>query len=71
MGDPHMLERNMFQNRNGQVEMATLPWLTEDGWRGGFSPTPALGADNDYVFGTVLGLSARKRAELVESGTIR
>jgi benzylsuccinate CoA-transferase BbsF subunit len=70
-GDPHMLERNMFQNRNGQVEMATLPWLTEDGWRGGFSPTPALGADNDYVFGTVLGLSARKRAELVESGTIR
>ncbi|TPJ57646.1 CoA transferase [Mesorhizobium sp. B2-6-1] len=69
--DGHMRERAMFREIDGQVEMATLPWLTEDLWRGEFVPTPALGADNDYVFGTLLGLSAKRRAELVEAGTIR
>ncbi|MBZ9870413.1 CoA transferase [Mesorhizobium sp. BR1-1-9] len=69
--DRHMWERAMFREIGGHIEMGTLPWLTEDLWRGDFKPTPALGADNDYVFGTLLGLSAERRAELVEAGTIR
>jgi crotonobetainyl-CoA:carnitine CoA-transferase CaiB-like acyl-CoA transferase len=69
--DRHMRERGMFSEVAGQLEMGTLPWLTEDLWRGEFTPTPGLGADNDYVFGTLLGLSAERRAELVEAGTIR
>jgi benzylsuccinate CoA-transferase BbsF subunit len=67
----HMWERALFRDIGGRTEMGTLPWLTEDLWRGEFAPTPALGADNDYVFGTLLGLSAERRAELVEAGTIR
>ncbi|TCK28340.1 crotonobetainyl-CoA:carnitine CoA-transferase CaiB-like acyl-CoA transferase [Ancylobacter aquaticus] len=71
VADPHMRERAMFGEIDGKVQMATLPWLTEDGWRGAFAPTPAIGQDNDYVFGTLLGLSAERRAALAEAGTIR
>ncbi|WP_428029435.1 CaiB/BaiF CoA transferase family protein [Ancylobacter sp.] len=71
VADPHMRERGMFGEIDGTVQMATLPWLTEEGWRGAFAPTPAIGQDNDYVFGTLLGLSAEGRAALAEAGTIR
>jgi crotonobetainyl-CoA:carnitine CoA-transferase CaiB-like acyl-CoA transferase len=76
VADPHMRERAMFREIDGEVQMATLPWLTSEtsgseGWRGSYSPTPAIGQDNDYVFGTLLGLSAARRAELAEAGTIR
>jgi benzylsuccinate CoA-transferase BbsF subunit len=70
VGDPHMRERAMFSEIDGEVQMATLPWLASD-WRGAFTPTPAIGQDNDYVFGTLLGLSAERRAELAAEGTIR
>jgi benzylsuccinate CoA-transferase BbsF subunit len=69
--DGHLWQRAVFREIGGRVEMGTLPWMTEDLWRGEFTPTPALGADNDYVFGTLLGLSAARRAELVEAGAIR
>ena len=71
VADPHMRERAMFREIDGAVEMATLPWLTTDKWRGAFAPTPSIGRDNDYVFGTLLGLSAERRAELAEAGAIR
>lgn len=71
VADPHMREREMFREIDGRVQMATLPWLAEDNWRGVFTPTPAIGQDNDYVFGTLLGLSAERRAALAEAGTIR
>jgi hypothetical protein len=32
---------------------------------------PALGADNGYVFGDLLGLDPPRRAALEESGAIR
>ena len=69
--DPHMRQRAMFSEVEGRPQMATLPWLAEDNWRGDFAPTPPLGGDNDYVFGTLLGLSAERRAELMEAGTIK
>ncbi|MCS0495679.1 CoA transferase [Ancylobacter sp. MQZ15Z-1] len=75
--DPHMRARSMFQQIDGEVQMATLPWLADDrsaaggAWRGDFAPTPAIGQHNDYVFGELLGLSPERRAELAEAGTIR
>ena len=66
-----MKQRAMFREIDGTVEMATLPWLASDQWRGAFAPTPPIGRDNDYVFGTLLGLSTERRAELAEAGTIR
>jgi benzylsuccinate CoA-transferase BbsF subunit len=69
--DAHMQARAMFREIEGKIEMATLPWLVDDLWRGEFAPTPAIGGDNDYVFGTLLGLSPERRAELAEAGTIR
>jgi benzylsuccinate CoA-transferase BbsF subunit len=71
VADPHMRERALFREIDGTVEMATLPWLASDHWRGEFAPTPTIGRDNDYVFGTLLGLSAERRAELAEAGAIR
>ncbi|MFD2031371.1 CaiB/BaiF CoA transferase family protein [Ancylobacter dichloromethanicus] len=71
VADPHMRERVMFRDIGGETQMATLPWLADEGWRGAFAPTPAIGQDNDYVFGTLLGLSAERRAALAEAGTIR
>jgi benzylsuccinate CoA-transferase BbsF subunit len=71
VADPHMRARAMFREIDGQTEMATLPWLASDLWRGDFAPTPPIGRDNDYVFGTLLGLSAERRAELAEAGAIR
>lgn len=71
VADPHMRERAMFREIDGEVQMATLPWLAADKWRGAFSATPPIGRDNDYVFGTLLGLSSERRAELAEAGTIR
>jgi benzylsuccinate CoA-transferase BbsF subunit len=71
VADPHMRERAMFREIDGMVEMATLPWLADDLWRGAFTRTPAIGQDNDYVFGTLLGLSAERRAALSEAGVIR
>ena len=71
VADAHMQQRAMFSDIDGTVEMATLPWLAADKWRGAFSPTPPIGRDNDYVFGTLLGLSSERRAELAEAGTIR
>jgi benzylsuccinate CoA-transferase BbsF subunit len=71
VADPHMRERVMFREIDGTMEMATLPWLASDHWRGDFAATPTIGRDNDYVFGTLLGLSAERRAELAEAGAIR
>jgi crotonobetainyl-CoA:carnitine CoA-transferase CaiB-like acyl-CoA transferase len=71
VADPHMQERAMFREVDGVVQMAALPWLAEEGWRGDFTPTPTIGQDNDYVFGTLLGISAERRAALTEAGTIR
>jgi crotonobetainyl-CoA:carnitine CoA-transferase CaiB-like acyl-CoA transferase len=44
--------------------------MDEAGWRGLLAPPPALGADNDYVFGELLGLSRDRQAELKAAGVI-
>lgn len=69
--DEHLKQRGVFRSWNGELEMGPLPWLAGDSWRGHSSPSPAIGADNEYVFGQILGLSRARQQELQESGVIR
>jgi crotonobetainyl-CoA:carnitine CoA-transferase CaiB-like acyl-CoA transferase len=68
--DKHMRERGVFEKEQGGLHMGTLPWREKDGWRGAYSPTPAAGADNDYVFGELLGISKERREELKAQGVL-
>lgn len=70
VADQTLQQRGLFRVEDGMLQMATLPWRTTDGWTGDFVPTPALGADNAYVFGTLLGLDESRRRELAEAGVI-
>lgn len=68
--DPHVRWRGVFRDLSNGEQTITLPWMDEERWRGTFAPTPGLGADNDYVFGELLGLSLFERQELTERGVI-
>jgi len=70
LGDPHLQERDIFRQIGDGRWSIALPWMDETGSRGKLAPAPALGADNDYVFGTLLGLSSDKQAELKTAGII-
>lgn len=49
----------------------TLPWRDADtGWRGALTPHPELGADNDYVFKDLLGLSDKEYDALVAQAAV-
>lgn len=67
--DPHLAERKLYPVVGGHRTIA-LPWI-DDGWRGAVGPAPSLGADNDYVFGTLLGLDTETRDRLAASGVIQ
>jgi benzylsuccinate CoA-transferase BbsF subunit len=68
--DEHLRRRGVFRTWNGELEMGPLPWLADRTWRGVSAPSPAMGADNDYVFGDILGLSRDRREELQQAGVI-
>jgi crotonobetainyl-CoA:carnitine CoA-transferase CaiB-like acyl-CoA transferase len=70
LDDPHLQERDIFRQVDDGRWSIALPWMDETGSRGKLAPAPALGADNDYVFGTLLGLSQDKQAELKAAGVI-
>jgi crotonobetainyl-CoA:carnitine CoA-transferase CaiB-like acyl-CoA transferase len=54
----------------GEVRVDGLPvHLSETDWSIDRA-APLLGADNDYVFGEILGLDADEIAELREDGVI-
>jgi crotonobetainyl-CoA:carnitine CoA-transferase CaiB-like acyl-CoA transferase len=71
VADDHLRARNLFQDLQGTPHLGTLPWMDEEGWRGEYAPAPGLGADNDYVFGELLGLPRAVRDELTRAGAIR
>jgi benzylsuccinate CoA-transferase BbsF subunit len=71
IADDHLKERNVFENLQSVPHLGTLPWMDEEGWRGEYAPAPDLGADNDYVFGDLLGLPHSVRDELTKTGAIR
>jgi benzylsuccinate CoA-transferase BbsF subunit len=68
--DPHFAASNLFPELADGSRSIALPWKTEEGWRGDLRPPPALGADNDYVFRTLLGLDKAEIARLTESGVL-
>ena len=65
--DPHFVRRGLFPELADGSRTIALPWQTDDGWRGDFRPPPALGADNDYVFRTLLGLDTPEIDRLTEA----
>ncbi len=68
--DPHLVLRGAFRTVADGVEQAPLPWRDARGWRGESSPAPALGADNGYVFGELLGLGSDEQKALRDAGVI-
>jgi crotonobetainyl-CoA:carnitine CoA-transferase CaiB-like acyl-CoA transferase len=71
IGDPHFVERGLFPELADGSRTIALPWMDSDGWRGTFTPAPALGADNDYVLREILGLNPGEIADLTRAGVIR
>jgi benzylsuccinate CoA-transferase BbsF subunit len=71
VADPHVVERGLFPELPDGSRTTALPWMDSEGWRGRFTPAPDLGADNDYVFRELLGLSAEEVAALTRAGAIR
>ena len=70
LDDAHLQERGIFRQLDNGLWSIALPWMDESGWRGALTPAPALGADNDYVFGTLLKLPPRARAALKQAAVI-
>lgn len=69
--DEHLKARGAFRQLSDGSWTTTLPWIADGGWRGAYSPTPALGSHNTYVLGDILGLSADRQEELRSSGVMR
>ncbi len=70
LDDPHLKERDLFRQVGDGSWSIALPWMEAGGWRGGLSAPPKLGADNDYVFGELLGVSPEEQARLKAAGVI-
>lgn len=69
--DGHLTARGLYrQMANGAWSIA-LPWMDAAGHRGALVPVPALGADNDDVFGRMLGLDRGRLSALAAAGVIR
>lgn len=65
MEDGDFTRRGVFTEMAAGGQTYTLPWREADtGWRGDLAPPPELGADNDYVFKDLLGLSEEEVREL-------
>jgi crotonobetainyl-CoA:carnitine CoA-transferase CaiB-like acyl-CoA transferase len=72
--DPQMAHRDVFFELDhpviGEARFEGVPFtatqFAPDHWRS----APLLGEDNDYVYGTILGLSADEIADLTDQGVI-
>jgi len=71
VNDAHLKARGLFRQVEGGAWSIALPWMHASGDRGALAQMPGLGADNDYVFGHLLGLDSSSRQALVEVGVIR
>jgi benzylsuccinate CoA-transferase BbsF subunit len=68
--DPRLRARRLFAEVPDGLTTA-LPWLdAATGWRGAASPPPALGQDNEYVFGELLGLKEEEIERLTQAKVI-
>lgn len=66
-----MKARDAFAYLPDGSQHYTLPWRDADtGWRGALTLPPELGADNEYVFKELLGLSGTEYDRLIAGGAI-
>ncbi len=69
--DRHVRARGMWDSVEhavmGHLEVLALPWLV-NGSRIALDAAPALGADNGYVYGELLGIGAAELERLVAEG---
>jgi benzylsuccinate CoA-transferase BbsF subunit len=74
LADPHLQERHFWEvvdhPEAGTYQQFTPPWRLSKNPRRPTTPAPALGADNHYVLGHLLGLAERDIAELEAAGII-
>jgi benzylsuccinate CoA-transferase BbsF subunit len=71
--NPHLRERGMFVEVQEKERTRTtygLPWSTENGRIGRFTPAPEVGQHSDEILAEVLGLSKTEIAELVEAKVV-
>jgi benzylsuccinate CoA-transferase BbsF subunit len=72
--DPQVRARGLFQTvehpRVGRKLVVGAPWSFSDDGVGVRGPAPLLGADNGYVLGEILGLSASEIDRLREDGVL-
>lgn len=69
--DPQLVERGVFPELPDGQRSIALPWRDADGGRGTMAPAPALGQDNDYVFGELLGMGRDEIDALIAAEVIR
>lgn len=69
--DPLLNRRGVFPTLPSGKRTTSLPWMDEQGGRGGFTESPDLGADNDYVLRKILNLDNAEVDALVKRGVIR
>lgn len=69
--DPQIVARGVFPVLPDGSRSIALPWREDDGWRGEVREPPGLGADNAYVFGTLLGLADEEIDRLQREDVIR
>ena len=69
--DPHVRARGLWESvdhaRLGHIEVLALPWLV-NGSRIALEAAPTLGADNEYIYGELLGVGAEELAQLTAQG---
>jgi benzylsuccinate CoA-transferase BbsF subunit len=74
LADDHFRARELmmplFNEGVGSYHIVKLPWQAVPPMDMRYTPTPRLGADNDYVFRQVLGLASEQITELTEANVL-
>jgi benzylsuccinate CoA-transferase BbsF subunit len=68
---PDVTARGSFPELANGWRTTSLPWMDADGWRPELTDAPELGADNDYVFGEVLGMPKSEIERLMAEEVIK
>lgn len=72
--DPHLRERGFFVEINhpemGKAPLIRTPWNIDGKAAGKYEPAPLIGEHNDYIFGTLLGMSQEEIDRLAEEKVI-
>ncbi len=74
LADEHLCDRGFFveleHEEGGRGPVLALPWRLNPGPNPTYTPAPSLGADNDYVYGDLLGLGPADIQTLIDEKII-